>query len=305
MIEPLITRSLARVRGGVLAASIVLFAPLALLGTASPALAVEHHPTGEFAPFADCPLAQDITDCLVAETTSGSVTLGNETVPITKKMILQGGFRVVAEEDPELEFVGAENGETLSKVAQTVPGGLLGVVAPEFLPEALRNLIKKLVDEGLAGVTATTELAAPAKDIGLDTENLIDEEGTALSLPVKVKLSNTFLGSNCYIGSSSHPMVLNLTTGATSPPSPYEPIYGTKGKLTHNEAFTLLTLTGSKFVDNSFEAPEAQGCGGLLSLVIDLAVNAKLGLPAAPGKNTAILEGSELTAHAGSVTESE
>jgi hypothetical protein len=44
-------------------------------------------------------------------------------------------------------------------------------------------------------------------------------------------------------------------------------------------------------VDNSFSAPGATGCGGSLSLIVDLAVDADVGLPAAAGSNTAIMNG--------------
>ena len=67
-------------------------------------------------------------------------------------------------------------------------------------------------------MTATVELAGPATAIKLNAENLITQSGTAIQMPVKVKLDNRLLGSNCYIGSNSSPMVLNLTTGATAPP---------------------------------------------------------------------------------------
>jgi hypothetical protein len=284
-----------------LVAFVALAALLAALGGASSASATVHYPTGEYEPFADCPLGvSGLASCVLAETSSGEFTVGKRTVPITKTITLQGGIEYNAKE--EEEFIDAENGETLSKTAMPVPGGLLGVVAPEFLPKWLQAVINKLVSEGLAGVTATTELAAP---IAINTEDLIGETGTALSLPVKIKLSNTFLGSECYIGSDSTPVVLNLTTGTTSPPSPNKPIKGSVGTVTFNEAFTIINATGSKLVDNSFAAPEAKGCGGLLSLLIDPAVNAELGLPAAAGENTAILEGKLATASARAVKASE
>ncbi len=262
----------------------------------------ERHPTGEFAPFVGCPLT--VTACVVAETTGGSVAIGNETVPISQPITLQGGFNV-NEATGKLEFFGAEHGETLSKTPQTVPGGLLGVVAPEALPAFLRSILNKLISEGITGVTATTELAAPATDIGLSTEDLLYEEGIALSLPVKVKLSNTFLGNECYIGSNAHPIVIEFTTGETSPPSPNKPISGESGTPSFNSGFTLVTVTGTRLVNNSFAAPKVQGCGGLLSALVDPAVNLKLGLPAPAGENTAILEGNELTGHAEAVSESE
>ena len=169
----------------------------------------------------------------------------------------------------------------------------------------LQELFNNFINEGITGVTATTELAAPAGDIGLSTENLIEETGTALSLPVKIKLGNAFLGSECYVGSNSAPIVINFTTGTTSPPKPNEPIKGSRGSITFNEAFTLITISGGRLVNNSFAAPEAKGCGGLFSFLIDPAVDAELGLPAAAGHNTAILQGKLSTGLAEAVKASE
>lgn len=285
----------------VVAASI---APLALLGGASPALATEHHPTGDFTPFADCPLSNvAVEQCIIANTTGGEFTIGARTVPISNTVTLQGGTRETS--SGALEFFGAEDGKTLLKAEQPVPGGLLGVVAPAFLPKFLREIVNKLVSEGLAGVTATTELAKPASDIGISTTNLLTEEGVALSLPVKVKLNNTFLGSECYIGSSSTPLNLNLTTGTTAPMKPNEPIKGTKGSLLFKDGFNYILITGSSLVDNAFAAPAATGCGGLLSFLIDPAVNAELALPAGEGHNTAILNSSLEDGSAEATLESE
>jgi hypothetical protein len=286
-------------------ALIVAIGVIALLAWASPALAIEHHPTGEFAPFADCPLSTSpLEDCVLAETGSGEFTIGKRTVPITNTIILQGGF-VENTKTGKLEFIGAEDGNTLSKTLQPVPGGLLGVVAPEFLPKWLREIVNGLVSEGLAEVTALTELAAPASHIGLSTEDLLFETGTAISLPIKIKLNNTFLGGSCYIGSNAAPVVIDFTTGTTAPSEPNKPIKGSAGTFAHNTEYSLITLTGARLVNNSFAAPKAEGCGGLLAFLIDPAVNAELGLPAGAGNNTAILEGNLLTGLATSVQESE
>ena len=283
----------------------VIAALAALLGSASSASATEHHPTGEYAQFADCPLSTaHLEDCVLAETGAGEFTVGKRTVPVTKTITLQGAF-INNEKAETLEFVGAEDGNTLSKTAQPVPGGLLNVVAPEFLPKWLQEIVNGLVSEGLDEVTALTELAAPASHIGLSTENLIIEEGTAISLPVKIKLNNTFLGGSCYIGSNAAPVVIDFTTGTTAPPAPNKPITGSAGLLSFNPSFTIITLTGSKLVNNSFAAPKAEGCGGLLAFLIDPAVNAELGLPAAAGNNTAILEGKLQTAAVSAVKASE
>ena len=277
----------------------------AALGPASPALATEHHPTGEYAPYKDCPLnTSKLAYCVLAETGAGEFTVGKRTVPITKTITLQGGF-IENEKTEKLEFFGAEDGNTLSKTPQFVPGGLLGIVAPEFLPKFLQEIVNSLVSEGLDEVTALTELAAPATSIGLNTENLLTETGTAISLPLKIKLDNTFLGESCYIGSNAAPIVIDFTTGTTKPPAPNTPITGAPGTLAFNGSFTIITLTGTRLVNNSFAAPKAEGCGGLLAFLINPAVNIELGLPAAGGNNTAILEGNLATAAVSAVKASE
>ena len=41
-------------------------------------------------------------------------------------------------------------------------------------------------------------------------------------------------------------------------------------------------------LDNDFAAPQATGCGGILSFLIDPIINHKLGLPSPAGNNTTI-----------------
>ncbi|MGO8905693.1 MAG: hypothetical protein ACLQMH_08730 [Solirubrobacteraceae bacterium] len=257
----------------------------------STALATEHHPKGAFAPFAECPLSNPAVEaCVVAVSKSGEFLVGKKTTPITKPITLQGGFRVNPTTG-EQEFYGAENGETLSNTPQTVPGGLFGIVAPKSWPKAAQEWFNKLINEGFTGVTETTELAAPASAIKLSSPNLLFEEGVALQLPVKVKLSNVLLGSSCYLGSESDPIVLKLTTGTTSPPEPNKPIKGSAGKLEVLEHETLLRLIGGSLVDNSFAAPEVTGCGGIFSALVDPLVDSIFGVPSAAGHNTTILNG--------------
>jgi hypothetical protein len=265
-------------------AAMALSAPLAL---ASSAAAKE--PTGDFAPFKQCPrFTAGVELCLYSQTESGEVTLGNSTVPIKNTITLQGG--IVFNEETFVEtFVGALNGETLSKTPQPVPGGLAGLVnCNEIGNLLLRITCRTTFENGLTGVNATTELARPASEIAINTSNLVNSEGTALSLPIKVHLENPLLGASCYIGSSASPIVLNLTTGMTSPPPPNKPISGKVGDVTQRHAFEFVEITGNVLVDNAFSAPAASGCGGLLSFALDPIINAKLGLPSATGHNTAI-----------------
>jgi hypothetical protein len=261
----------------------------AMLVPASQALASSHHPKGEFAQFAECPLSHPtLAFCTYAESSGGFFQIGKKTVPLKNPVILQGGLEIVGE---ETAFVGAENGETLVKAPQPVPGGLLGVEAPKSWPKFLQDLFNETINKGLTGVTATVELAAPASSVKVNIGNIGNEEGDALVLPTKIKLSNSFLGSNCYIGSNAHPVVINFTTGETSPPPPNTPIHGNPGEGEVAGGGAIFTLSGGSFVNNSFAAPGANGCGGLFSFLIDPFVNSLIGLPSPAGTNTAILEG--------------
>jgi hypothetical protein len=278
---------------------------IAAMAFASSAYAVEHHPKGEFAPFADCPLSNPAAiNCLVAKTESGEFVIGKEKVPIVSPITLQGGIELFA--TGEEKVIAAEDGNTLTKTPQKVPGGLAGLVKCNEISNFLERLACEVVFEnGVTGVNATTELAAPASSIGLHTFNLLGATGTALSLPLKVHLENPFLGSSCYIGSNAAPVVVEFTTGTTSPPLPNKPITGAPGELVFNEAGSILTIKNNALVNNSFAAPGANGCGGIFSFLIDPIINSKIGLPAAAGKNTAILKGQLKVALAEAVTASE
>ncbi|MFZ2113437.1 MAG: hypothetical protein WAU77_06870 [Solirubrobacteraceae bacterium] len=279
---------------------------LAALGYAAPALASK--PTGEFANFGECPLSNpSVGQCIFAQTTSGQFSIGSTEVPITKTITLQGGLILV--EEPRSEtFVDAKvPSNTLSKTPQTVPGGLLKIVASKKWPEILQIIFNEFINKGITGVTATTELVGTPT---LNRINLLTGSGTALGLPVRVHLENSFLGSGCYIGSSSKPVTVNLTTGTTSPPEPNLPIKGNVGEIEVKHEGELIVIKNNSLVNNSFAAPEAEGCGsqilfGLFTGLIDSAVDSELGLPSAAGHNTAILNGSLENAQAKGVKESE
>jgi hypothetical protein len=264
----------------------------AMLVPASSAIATPHHPTGEFAQFGDCPLSRaTLTACLFSESSAGSFTIGKKNVPIVNPVVLQGGLEWKESILEELPLIAAEDGNTLVKTPQPVPGGLLGIEAPTWWPKFLQDLFNETINNGATGVTATVEIAGPASSVKLNSLNLLIGSGTALALPAKIKLGNSFLGSNCYIGSNSNPVQLNFTTGTTSPPPPNKPITGSPGTASENAGGTLVTFSGGRLVNNSYAAPGANGCGGLFSFLIDPFVNSIVGLPSAAGTNTAILEG--------------
>jgi hypothetical protein len=284
--------------GAAVAATMVIVAAPAAMAT----------PTGGYAVFAQCPTTTThVNGCIYSPTESGEITLGKQTVPIVNTQVLQGGL-LREEEEFVKQLAPALNGETLTKTAQRVPGGLLGVKCSEIKGEGhdekeLRKACEKIFEEGFLGVSAVTELAAPASSVVLNTFSEATGLGTALTLPVKVKLENALFGSKCYIGSNSDPIMLDLTTGTTSPPAPNSPISGNPGVQSTKEEGGILVISGVKLVNNSFSAPGATGCG--LFGLLDGLINAKLGLPSAAGSNTAILNGKVEIANASAVEASE
>jgi hypothetical protein len=263
-----------------------LASTFAMLGFASPAMAQLE---GELAVFEQCPTGNaQLRACIYGTTSSGEFVVGNKKVPITNPIVIQGGLLENKATGVE-EFVGAANGETISKSPQTLPGGLAGLIRCNEIHELLLRLTCELAfQNGLTGVTATTELAAPASHIVLNEANIFQQKGIALSLPIKVKLNNPFLGNGCYIGSNAHPIMLELTSGTTAPPPPNKPISGKHGSVTVNANDTIAFVKEDTLVNNSFAAPGAAGCG-VLPLLIDPIVDLQAGLPAAAGHNTAIL----------------
>ncbi|MGN6665277.1 MAG: hypothetical protein ACTHK6_13895 [Solirubrobacterales bacterium] len=270
------------------------------------AVAAPHSPTGEYARFNDCKLSNPNVDvCIVAESSGGFFTMGAKTVPVKKPVVLQGGIESHENLFGPLTYVGAEDGNNLTKVPQPVPGGLLGVTAPTWWPLFLQNLFNETINNGFTGVNATVELAGPPSTVHLSAFNLAFATGIALAMPVKVHLENPFLGSSCYIGSNSNPIQLNMTTGTTSPPPPNTPMTGFPGELEGREEGQIIAISKNKLVDNSFATPGANGCGGLFSFLVDPFVNSIVGVPSPAGTNTAVLEGTQYLGLAASVRASE
>jgi hypothetical protein len=296
-----------KVGGRTLAVAVVLGAPAAALSASTAA-------ANEYTAFEQCPYhTEGVEGCLVSRSESGEVVIGNKkeakektAVPIVKTQTLQGGFGEPNPATGQQPFFGATNGVTLSKTPQKVPGGLLDLVkCNEISNFLLRVGCELLFENGTTGVNATTELAVPASSIYLN-EFALQEQlpyppyPPALVLPVKIHLENSLLGSECYIGSSSEPIELALTTGSTSPPAPNTSIKGKRGKLSSRAKGRILVITENTLVGNAFSVGKVHGCGlGLLDGLIE----SKLGLPSPAGENTAILNNTVEQASASAVEE--
>jgi hypothetical protein len=301
--------------------TMTLTVPLASLAMASSVLA---SPQGVFSVFSDCPLATiqalgappGVALCQYGQITGGELTIGSTKVPIDKTITLRSGAIPTGNPEDSREFflLPAADGDSLSETEMNIPGGLFDLVncreikGRGIAEKITRRTCKAIFESRITGATATVELVASAQDPALFNEFAFNvEEGAANTLPTRVHLRNPLLGNSCYIGSESSPILLHLTTGATSPAAPNESISGSVGETETLEEDEQLALrvTGVSLVDNTFSVPVAEGCGGSLSSIVDPLVDFKLKLPSADGNNTAILDGAFTTSTARAVIASE
>lgn len=291
----------------------------AVLTLASASAAHAGTPSGPYAIFKYCPYTDPMVgSCVLNTTTSGTLKIGSTTMPIDKPIVMQGGIENIGPSP----FYAAVGAPTLQAPPAKVPGGLLGIVnpAPDW-PGPLWTAFWAIV-AAVNDVSATIE---PVQPVQTNFGNALfpptdGSDPTVARLAVRVHLENPFLGGSCYIGSAQDPIVLKLQTGTTAPPPPNLPISGNPGT-----AYTVWTdepnfigylqVDGNTLVDNSFAVPKARGCGNIalglpiLTQVLDAlvsgAVNLKVGLPAAAGTNTAIMNGKSSIAAAQYVLDSE
>jgi hypothetical protein len=273
----------------------LLIAALAVLALSASAQAKL---TGAFTRFAQCPYKNtEVRKCLISVTESGEVILGSKKVPIVNPVTLQGGLGPVDEVTEFSKMFAATNGITLSKTPQPVPGGLAGLVNCKEIKEPfLRFSCELAFENGLTGLNSTLELAKPASQVLVSEFRIAGEEGVGIKLPIKIHLENPFLGSSCYVGSESSPIIWNLTSGTTAPPAPNKPISGAGGEGSFLEGGRIIELKNNRLVDNAWAAPGVNGCGGfLVELILNPIINLAAGLPAEGGHNTAILKGTVST----------
>lgn len=275
-----------RTRAALAATLVVALGALGLASGASAKL------TGEFTRFQQCPYTSfpEVRRCLLSETVGGTVVMGSKTVPVVNTQTLQGGLSVADENGVRTMFA-AKNGITLSKTPQPLPGGLAGLVkCQEIGIGFIREACKAVFENGVTGVNSYLELAKPASAVKVNENALAEELGIALEMPIKIRLENPFLGSECYVGSNSSPIIWKLTSGTTAPPAPNKPITGDAGELDLFEEGSVLRLKNAVLVDNSWAAPSANGCGGIFSFIINGIVNSSSGLPAKAGTNSTTLK---------------
>ncbi|MFI1653621.1 hypothetical protein ACH4ZU_01620 [Streptomyces sp. NPDC020472] len=260
------------------------------LGTAT---AAAPRLNGAWAPFDRCPvdapviLAADGLDkapqCVSSSSAGGSIKLGNTTV-VTGRTNLQ--IAVVQNADGTNTVVPPPAGSLIADSA-TVPGGLLGLMCPSDIP-FITDICRQLSDADLNRITATVESVGTPSEFDQIAGVLTDMP--IVRIPVRIHLQNPFLGSNCYIGTKSNPIVLR-PSNLTSPDFSVER-YDGDGSPNEEGDMSRLNILGSTQVDKTFAVPGASGCGLGLGLV-NGAVNLKTGLPAASGRNSITLDNTQ------------
>jgi hypothetical protein len=222
-----------------------------------------------FPNFSDCPRsAPGAAECIDIQSLTGSLEIKGFTVPLGESLEIRGALTEPTEAEPASRFIPPAGTNGFFSRSIRVPGGILGLEL--WIPGN-----EVLARAELAGSTSAVRFV-----FGLPV--------TTISLPVKVKLDNPILGSNCYIGTNSNPARINLTTGTTSPPAPNRPISGSTGTIRpEGPNSEILELLGARSVDNAFAVPGASGCG--LLGIADPLVNLRLKLPSAAGNNTMIV----------------
>ena len=201
--------------------------------------------------WSSCPVEDlDVATCATVVVRGGSMKIGGLTVPVPDGGLkIAGGVKYATQPDGSFveTFVPKPDGRNgVYSNPISVPGGAIGIDTPLNLTQ----------------ITATVEA------VGLPNIKVLDQE---LTMPVRLKLSNSLLGNNCYLGSTANPINLHLTTTG-NPPS--EPIGDYPGAV----------FPAVQHTDNLFAAPAASGCGVFGAL--NWAVNLRAGTPSASGKNS-------------------
>lgn len=265
---------------------------LAATYSVTPAVKISPDPptlAGDWAPFTRCPvqdpamLAADgrtnNASCVASDSPSGSIKIGN-TAATTGDTNLQFGL-IYSPPSGTYSFASPAGGALVAAPVQ-IPGGLLGLMCPSNIL-AVSLLCQEATNNNLNNVTAQVQSVGNPSNFSLNAG--LSAGQPILTLPVKIQLQNPLLGSNCYLGTDSNPVVLhpeNLTA-----PNLGVQYFDTNGTPDPSGPMFSYALSGANQGDSTFAVPGASGCGPLG--VADAAINLKDGLPSPSGNNNLVL----------------
>jgi hypothetical protein len=268
---------------GVLSA-VAVFIPASGASAATVTLA------GDWAPFNRCPVTDpamlaatgtsSIALCVASDSPSGSITIGNVTAT-TGDVNLQIGL--VENTSTGTFSVVAPSGGAVVAAPVQIPGGLLGLMCPSDVP-AVTAVCDEITDSALNTVTAVVESAGSPSNFNLDAG--LSSGEPIVTVPVMIQLENPLLGSDCYLGSESDPILLQ-PENTTTPTVQFEQFDADGTPDATDGVMSAIFSTGGTQEDDTAAVPGASGCG--LLGILDPAVDLKDGLPSASGNNSVIL----------------
>jgi len=254
-------------------------------------------PGGIYAPFTNCallnPLMQEsvsATGCVAGDGLSGTIKIGNLTTAIVHPVTAQFGIWSVPNGSPN-QFSGgllpppAGVSAELATSPEFVPGGLLQALG---CATATNSVIEKLCTEAKYYGGSYLDVYALAQE-ALPVSNFIV---TTWTQPIKIRLVNPLLGSNCYIGGNDNPIVLNPAIGGGTLSEETDP-----NPKKHPDT-AVLQIAGATATDTTFAAGVLTGCGpgGSANIAVDEQLDSYAGLPSASGNNSFTLNGNFLIA---------
>jgi hypothetical protein len=274
---------------------VAAFAGLALAGSAFADHAWRSEPptlNGDWAPLNRCPVDDPtmlaitgetgVALCIAESSPSGSMTIGNLTVPF-KGTNHQYGVDQSRAGVPS-PTVSPAGGVLVTEPVE-LPGGIRGLLCPSH-GRVARHICRDADDrrwnEDVGAVTWTLESAGNLTNFRLFA-GLVPGVPIA-TVPLKIHLQNRFLGNDCYIGSEAEPIV---TQPASLVPPEVESFTfagdGTPSKEGEEGRLSDIKSRGSQGA-SAFAVPAATGCGH--DGFFDQAINDEVGLPSSASTNS-------------------
>jgi hypothetical protein len=219
--------------------------------------------------------------CIAGNATSGSITIGNITTPVTQPVNVQFGIYIPPEgtqggvnffPSPVVPPL-AGTSAILSTAPDLIPGSLTSILGCPSSNATVQNICQQA-----SANPADNQVFALAEEVGnLRNFNLFNWQQ-----PVKFLLINPLLGSSCSIGTDAFPVV--LTPQLSIGPGGGITVVNDPGG---NPFVEQLVINGAIASDTTFSAPGVTGCGpgGVNNVFVDEALDAGSGLPAVSGNS--------------------
>lgn len=211
--------------------------------------------------------------CVHAEVAGGTFRIGGYSVPIGAPMKLNFGIRWSAS-GPTVDTSDTTTANVYDTAGPT-DGKLVDAPQTEAPIPGLANF--------WPGVTSAYIQVQPAGSIKNFAPLAAGTSHPLFEMPIKLKVTNPMLGSKCYIGSDSSPIVLK----AASPAAPTI----SYGLDPNGHSTVVLNITGATLSDSSFSVPGANHCGLLTLGESNWILNSIFGLPSSSGSNAVTFTG--------------